>query len=340
MSETTLKISEMTPDSNLTGAEIFPFIRGGVEDNFITTLDNIKEYFNVPTDDKLKTMFADITQSPEQDLNNIKGSGIMTNTQNAFATTERNYPINEAGTLFYGTAAYGRVNQIYGGFSSNRWFARGGGDNNYTAWKELLFKEDTATLLSKEDMATLLPANSNLNDFKTFGVYRQSSASELNTISNRPLGSTGEAVLQVYECGSNYTVQVYYNITTEQAFIRFNHTDTWGSWHIYTGIEQNYIGYGSIDDITAVGEYVISPDVTNDPFTDYCWLKVMGLSDIVQILIRYQTLEIAIRSKINGNWSSWKYVTTSDNLSTITKKTSAEYASLSKGANTAYFVTD
>lgn len=49
MSETTLKISEMTPDSNLTGAEIFPFIRGGVEDNFITTLDNIKEYFNIPT---------------------------------------------------------------------------------------------------------------------------------------------------------------------------------------------------------------------------------------------------------------------------------------------------
>lgn len=29
MSETTLKISEMTLDSNLTGAEIFPFIRGG-----------------------------------------------------------------------------------------------------------------------------------------------------------------------------------------------------------------------------------------------------------------------------------------------------------------------
>ena len=317
MSETTLKISEMTPDSNLTGAEIFPFIRGGVEDNFITTLDNIKEYFNVPTDDKLKTMFADITQSPEQDLNNIKGSGIMTNIQNVFATTERNYPINEAGTLFYGTTAYGRANQIYGGFSSNRWFARGGGDNNYTPWKEYLFKED---------MAAILPANSNLNDFKTFGVYRQSSTSELNTVSNRPPGSTGEAVLQVYECGPNYIVQVYYNITIEQAFIRFNHVGTWGSWHIYTGIEQNYVDSGPIDNITAAGEYFISPDVTNDPFTDYCWLKVMGDSTIIQILIEYNSLRIAIRQRSSNNiWSSWKYVTTSDSLFMITKMTASEH---------------
>lgn len=285
---------------------------------------------DISTDDKLKTMFADITQSPEQDLNNITGNGIMTNTQNAFATPERNYPINEAGALFYGTAAYGRVNQIYGGFSSNRWFARGGGDNNYTPWKEYLFKED---------MAAILPANSNLNDFKTFGVYRQSGTSELNTITNRPPGTTGEAVLQVYECGPNYAIQVYYNITTEQAFIRFNHTGTWGSWHIYTGIEQNYVGSGSTDNITA-GEYVISPDVTNDPFTEYCWLKVMGSSDIVQILIEYYSLRIAIRSLINGNWSSWKYVTTSDNLSMITKMTTSEYDSSSKNANTAYFVTD
>lgn len=285
----------------------------------------------ISTDDRLKEKFADITQSPEQDLNNITGNGIMTNTQNAFATTERNYPIDEAGALFYGVGAYGRTNQIYGGFSSNRWFARGGGNANYTPWREYIFKDD---------MAIPLSANSNLNDFKTFGIYRQSNTGTLNTVTNKPSGEVGEAVLQVYECGSNYTVQVYYNITTEQAFIRFNHSGTWSDWHVYTGIEQNYIGSGSIDNITAAGEYVIGPDVTNDPFTDYCWLKVMGLSDIVQIVIRYSTLEIAIRSKVNGSWSSWKYVTTSDNLSIITKVTTAQYNASNKAANTAYFVTD
>lgn len=174
---------------------------------------------NISTDDKLKTMFADITENPEQNLDDIRKSGIMNNPQNAFATYGRNYPILEAGTLFYGTTAYGRANQIYGGFSSNRWFARGGGDNNYTAWREFAFKDD---------------------------IYKSAVSS------------------------------------------------------------------GSIDNITTAGEYVIYPDVTDGPFTDYCWLKVMGGSDIVQIVIRYSTLEIAIRSKINGNWRSWKLITPVD----------------------------
>lgn len=333
---------------NICGTTWVSADRSAYELNFIYSYPNSTNYLNkrvalrystssvaiiqdISTDDKLKTMFADITQSPEQDLNNITGNGIMTNTLNAFATPERNYPINEAGALFYGIGAYGRANQIYGGFSSNRWFARGGGNNNYTPWKEYLFKED---------MAAGLPINSNLNDFKTFGVYVQSSTSGLKTITNKPSGSVGEAVLQVYECSPYYAIQIYYNITAEQAYIRHYHNGTWGYWHLYTGIEQNYVGSGSIDDITAAGEYVIGPDVTNDPFTDYCWLKIMGSSDIVQIVIRFSTLEIAIRSKINGDWSSWKYVTTSDNLSIITKVTTAQYNASNKADNTAYFVTD
>lgn len=203
---------------------------------------------DISTDDKLKTMFADITENPEQNLNNIVGNGIMTNTQNVFATTERNYPIKEAGALFYGATAYGRANQIYGGFSSNRWFARGGGDDNYTAWREFAFKDD---------------------------------------------------------------------------------------------IDAKYVDSGSIDNITATGEYFISNDVTNKPFTDYCWLKIMGGSAIIQILIEYNTLRIAIRQRSGNNiWSSWKFVATSDNLSTITKMTTSEYNASSKDSQTAYFVTD
>lgn len=174
---------------------------------------------DISTDDKLKTMFADITQSPEQDLNNITGNGIMTNTQNAFATTERNYPIKEAGALFYGTAAYGRANQIYGGFSSNRWFARGGGDDNYTAWREFAFKDE---------------------------------------------------------------------------------------------IEQKHISSGSINDVTSPGEYIIYSNVSDNPHgNNFTWLKVMGGSDFVQIAIRFSSLEVKLRCKVNGSWSSWKSITVS-----------------------------
>lgn len=203
---------------------------------------------NISTDDRLKTMFADISQSPEQNLNDIVGNGIMTNTQNVFATTERNYPIHEAGALFYGTSANGRANQIYGGFSSNRWFARGGGDNNYTAWREFAFKDD---------------------------------------------------------------------------------------------IEQKHISSGSINDVTSPGEYIIYSNVSDNPHgNNFTWLKVMGGSDFVQIAIRFSSLEVKLRCKVNGSWSSWKSIVVSDNLSTITKMTTSEYNASSKSSQTAYFVTD
>lgn len=175
----------------------------------------------ISTDDKLKTMFADITQSPEQDLNNINGFGIMSNSVDHFATPERNYPLQQAGTLFYGKAAYGSSNQIYGSFSSNRWFARGGGSGptKKTSWREFAFKDD---------------------------IYK-------STVSS-----------------------------------------------------------GSIDNITTAGEYVISPDVTDAPFTSWCWLKIMGGSDIVQIVINMLDLRIAIRGRVNGNWRSWKLITPVD----------------------------
>lgn len=186
-----------------------------------TTEGSVAYIQRISTDDKLKTMFADITQSPEQDLNNIKSFGIMGVPQTSSATVERNYPIHEAGTLFYGTSAYGRANQIYGGFLSNRWFARGAGDNGNTPWREFAFKDD----ISKK-----LEVNSDLNNFKTVGVYWQSDTVGLNTVSNKPSGTVGEAVLQVYECGPNYVVQTYYNITDEKMFVRFYHVGTWGSW--------------------------------------------------------------------------------------------------------------
>lgn len=202
---------------------------------------------DISTDDKLKTMFAEGKDDTFQDLNSINGYGIISGGDDSSAIPEKNYPIKQAGTLFYGKGPYSTANQIYGAYFSNRWFARGGGDTAPTSWREFVFKDD---------------------------------------------------------------------------------------------IDAKYIRSGSIDNITAAGEYVIFPDVTNDPFTDYCWLKVMGDSDIVQILIRYQTLEIAIRSRINGNWANWKYVTTSDNLSTITKVTTAQYNASSKASDTAYFVTN
>ena len=83
---------------------------------------------NADTVDNLHaSSFTRADQEPDVDLDTVNGKGIMTCSANTTATAERHYPIQQAGTLFYGTAAYKSANQIYGSFNSNRWFVRGGG---------------------------------------------------------------------------------------------------------------------------------------------------------------------------------------------------------------------
>lgn len=83
----------------------------------------------------------------------------MTNSYNVQATAERHYPIEEAGTLFYGLAAYSSANQIYGTFNSNRWFFRGGGysPDNKTEWKEMAFL--TSNVASATKLQTVRTIN-------------------------------------------------------------------------------------------------------------------------------------------------------------------------------------
>ena len=61
---------------------------------------------------------------------------------NKDATTDRGYPIQQAGSLIVIPGVYKGSSQIYGTFDSNRWFVRAGSpasdnENEHTAWKEL-----------------------------------------------------------------------------------------------------------------------------------------------------------------------------------------------------------
>ena len=95
---------------------------------------------NADTVDNLHaSAFARTDQNPNVDLNTVNGFGIMSNYGSAFATPENNYPINLAGTLFYGNAASDSSCQIYGAYNVNRWFVRAGkkAANQKTEWQEL-----------------------------------------------------------------------------------------------------------------------------------------------------------------------------------------------------------
>lgn len=61
---------------------------------------------------------------------------------NRDATTDRGYPIQQAGSLIVIPGVYNGSSQIYGTFNSNRWFVRAGSPaasnkDEHTAWKEL-----------------------------------------------------------------------------------------------------------------------------------------------------------------------------------------------------------
>lgn len=61
---------------------------------------------------------------------------------NSDATTDRGYPIQQAGSLIVIPGVYNGSSQIYGTYNSNRWFVRAGSPvesnkDEHTAWKEL-----------------------------------------------------------------------------------------------------------------------------------------------------------------------------------------------------------
>lgn len=136
---------------------------------------------DISTDDKLKTMFADITEYPEQNLNDINGAGIMSNLANANATPERNYPVQQAGTLFYGNAANGRANQIYGSYLTNRWFARGSGEGSHTSWREFAFKDESISLLDPPSGGVNIVGDLSSVKHSAFGWYNNSNGNSDNS---------------------------------------------------------------------------------------------------------------------------------------------------------------
>lgn len=79
----------------------------------------------------------------EHNLNSLgKFPRLSAQTLNDNATPDREYPIQEAGSLINIPGVYNGSSQIYGTYDSNRWFVRGGANESndptaHTSWKEL-----------------------------------------------------------------------------------------------------------------------------------------------------------------------------------------------------------
>lgn len=165
----------------------------------------------------------------ETDLDNINGGGgFVCNPLNANATPEHHYPIQEAGTLIYGKAAYDSACQIYGTHLSNRWFGRGGGGvapAQKTEWAEFW----TTKNFDPADCFAHRGATADLNTATAYGVYTY----DKNT-ANAPTEYGSVFVLEGTARGGNWVqLAIGYSVgrTSPMLYMRFRlDMVTWGGW--------------------------------------------------------------------------------------------------------------
>lgn len=149
-----------------TSYSLLTFTNGGTEDSQYThigaTLGTTRirsGLFNLVHDrgGTLYTVFDAYNFSSDLDTTNLNSAFnhlpmMAAQQSNAYATTDRGYPISEAGSFISIPSTYNGSNQIYGTHSSNRWFVRSGGSsadsNSHTAWKELATTSHLSSYLS------------------------------------------------------------------------------------------------------------------------------------------------------------------------------------------------
>lgn len=320
---TSLKISEMTLESDLMGAEKFPFVKEGVKTNFITTLNRIKEYTQ-------KDVCQYIRDLRETDLNSFKGDneadicviGVQRN--NKFATPENHYPREEAGILIVVGIITDKTNQIYQTYDSNRLFIRcatsSGVDGEFSEWQEIakisdvLTKNNTTPFSPTNDYN---PATKKYVDSYHYGkVINVSVDTYLVTNKNERDREAIDLINTIFGSVDNLK-EIIQDIIA-------NHTKYY--FHSYNS-KDNCIELSSIYSFhnTETEEYNLQCNISyytnNGPISKRMGFKLMPndedcVASIEDILV-------------------------SDNLTTLTKKTAAEYEAISsKDGGTMYAITD
>lgn len=259
-----------------------------------------------------------------ENLNDINGAGFATQKSTAdYTSPENNYPINENGALIFANANYGHSNQIYGSYLTNRWFARGGGNQQgvRTNWKEFAFTDDVLT-------------KTNTSSFTPTGDYQPATKKYVDD-KHILLTITNEARQQLI---SNQEVKA------GEAESKIN------------------LVFGSIDNFKNIIQRLLSDNILFLKITEKEIFKVStshtycnpdngayelsfiytytSIADANNISLVTKRIFIALNSNAT-NFFVVKDILVSDNLTTLTKKTAAEYEAIgSKDEGTMYAITD
>lgn len=252
-----------------------------------------------------------------ENLNDINGAGFATQRSTAdYTSPENNYPINENGALIFANANYGHSNQIYGSYLTNRWFARGGGNQQgvRTNWKEFAFTDDVLT-------------KTNTSPFTPTGDYQPATKEYADNIGyGKVIDVDGNDLINNINAqgteAENRINRLFGSINSfKNAVIDIVNSHAKYHFHLFN-LTSNCIEMGSVFAYVSSSEnnrYLLSFIFT---YLDYCRHCKIDVTDVYK--------EVIIKDLV-----------ASDNLTTLTKKTAAEYEAIgSKDANTAYCVTD
>lgn len=258
-----------------------------------------------------------------ENLNDINGAGFATQkSPTDYTSPENNYPINENGALIFANANYGHSNQIYGSYLTNRWFARGGGNQQgvRTNWKEFAFTDD---VLTKTNTSSFTPTGDYQPATKEYadniGYGKSLTIPNVNTILHPTLLQGQDAQSKIDELFGG--AESFKGVVED---ILIKHT------RYYFHFDNNFTNCIELGCVNA-------------------WRSNERTSYELHFIVVYNTNNINYTSRIgviyNVDVNATKYyvahLVQSDNLTTLTKKTAAEYDAIgSKDANTAYCVTD
>lgn len=259
-----------------------------------------------------------------ENLNDINGAGFATQRSTAdYTSPENNYPINENGALIFANANYGHSNQIYGSYLTNRWFARGGGNQQgvRTNWKEFAFTDDVLT-------------KTNTSSFTPTGDYQPATKKYADNIGYGKVIDADSGTI------SNDLTGKGLNLTGVDAEERVNrYFGNLGNFRsVVQDIIENHTRYfiHNSNDCRELGCLNVWKNTGNTEHELHFILTGFGDGNL-------HTKRYSIRITENTDDARFIIVNIidSDNLTTLAKKTAAEYDAIgSKDANTAYCVTD
>jgi hypothetical protein len=319
---TSLKISEMTLESDLTGAEKFPFVREGVKDNFIITLNRIKEYVQ-------KDVCTVIYELKSTDLNTFKGDEakicvIGVQKSNESATLGNHYPVQESGILIAVGTIADKANQIYQTYNSNRLFIRcatsSGVDGEFSEWQEIAKISD---VLTKNNTTPFSPTNDYNPATKKyvdsyFNIVKISQEAHQQLISNQESKNTDadEKINIVFGSADNFRNIATSLMTDNNLFFQISEKEIFK-----LNVSQVYVN-------TDNGAYELS----------FIYVYT-SIGDANNISILTKRVFIALNNAVN--LFIVRDLVTSDNLTTLTKKTKSEYDGIGiKDNSTMYAITE